>query len=297
MTPVPRVVAISFFVLLGSLSQARAAVTVAGAPDPSFASLELWLNAGTFAASTTSVSVWENQSGEAGRDALQVTPAAKPTYVASNPLFANRPTVHFDGGDVLQSALASTMNITGSQGRTIFVVFSENSANNRNVVGYGSNLTGQLFDVLLYTNEFDGHFHGGGNDTIGATTQTYADNRMTVGTISYDGSTVRTYQHDASFSGSLAAVNLGLNTGNSLFQVGGGIFPNYNLFQGDIAEVLVYSERLSDADRSAVDQYLFTKYTTSALAAVPEPTTFVVWAGLGLVSLGCVALRKKYRRA
>lgn len=32
-------------------------------------------------------------------------------------------------------------------------------------------------------------------------------------------------------------------------------------------------------------------------AAVPEPTTFVVWAGLGLASLGFVSVRKKFRKS
>ncbi|HSF93696.1 MAG TPA: thrombospondin type 3 repeat-containing protein [Thermohalobaculum sp.] len=140
----------------------------------------------------------------------------------------------------------------------------------KNVVGFGANATGQLFDVLLFNvlpaglppePRFTGHFHGGGNDTIGATTRFFSANDVTVGTISYDGAAVRTYQHNAAASGLLVAKSIALNTGDGAFRVGGGVYPNYNLFVGHIAEVLVYSEVLSDADREAVEAYLFTKYT------------------------------------
>ena len=287
--------AVALCLTTGGVCPADAGPLLLGVPDPSNPSLALWLNAGSLTTTTTSVSTWANQSGEAGRDAVQVTAAAQPTYVASNSLFANRPTVHFDGGDVLQSASAATLQIGGSLARTIFVVFSQDApGGNRNVVGYGANASNQLFDVLLYGNEFVGHFHGGTHDTITETTQSFGTGRLTIGAISYDGSTVRTYQHDTAFNGSLATKNIGLNTGNSLFQVGGGVYPGgvdpvYNSFKGDIAEVLVFSERLSDSDRVAVDQYLYAKYTTPA---VPEPTMPALLA----LALGTLGFRRRSAR-
>jgi hypothetical protein len=87
---------------------------------------------------------------------------------------------------------------------------------------------------------------------------------------------------------------LALATGNSAFVVGAGIHAPYNTYDGAIAEVLVYDEILSEADRLAIDNYLYTKYTTNFVETlpVPEPSSLLLLTGL----LGCTLVRRRTPR-
>lgn len=251
---------------------------------PVTSGLELWLDASTISAGTTSVSTWADQSGN-GRDAT-ASGSATPTYIASNAFFSGRATVSFDGNDFMSSALASSMGITGNSARTIFFAFSQDSSASRNILGYGTNSGGNLFDVAATGQRIAGHFFG--SPFVGSgSSQSFTLNQMTVGTALYDGTNFQTYLHDDAFSGLASSTAYALTTGDSNFRIGGGMYSSYNNFNGDIAEVLVYSGALSAADRSAIDGYLRTKYTT---AAVAEPGALAL-ACLGL--LGVFATRRR----
>ena len=195
------------------------------------------------------------------------------------------------------------MSITGAQPRTIFVAFKQDSLASKNVVGYGADGTGLTFDLLPYGGggaKIIGHMYGGGYDTIGATTQTYAANQLTVATMDYDGTNVHLFQHDQSFNGPIATQTMVLNTSNSAIQIGAGSFGGYNVWNGDIAEVLIYNGVMSSQDRIAVDNYLFTKYSMTPAAfeafitPAPEPGTGLLMFGALVVSLA-VKRRNKSR--
>src|SRR5688572_9984286 len=98
----------------------------------------------------------------------------------------------------------------------------------------------------------------------------------------YDSGVVSLFARTATGTAS-DSKSLTLNTGNSPIHIGAGVYPSYNSFDGDIAEVLVYGEALSADDRLAVQEYLWTKYTTP----VPEPAS----AGLLLIAGALIARR------
>jgi hypothetical protein len=159
--------------------------------------------------------------------------------------------------------------------------FNQNPAISRNILGYGANAGLQLFDIAAASTKVSGHFYG--TPFINGA-QTFAPNQMTVGTARYNGSTFELFQHDISSNGQTASANYNLNTGDSTINIGGGVYSPYNNFNGDIAEILVYSGALSDNDRISVDNYLYNKYTTNPVAIL-EPGTLALM-GILLVGLG-----------
>jgi hypothetical protein len=68
-----------------------------------------------------------------------------------------------------------------------------------------------------------------------------------------------------------------------------------NIFRGLVADVPFTS--LTFTASVSGDSIGFDQMEAMETNAVPEPTTFLIWPGLGLVSLGFVALRKQYRPA
>lgn len=270
---------------------ASAAVVTGGAPDPTHSGLQLWLDASSgVSAPGGKVAGWEDRSA-ANHDAAQGDTALQPTYVASNPAFASRPTLNFQSGAVLATLdNASTMGVTGTADRTVFVAF-RHAGGNADFMGYGTHGSGQIFDSSVYSGELMGHYYGGGFDTSGGG-PAYASGDLAVMTHQYDygtstgvvsvfGKTV-TAPVTASDSRTLA-----LNTGDSKVTIGRGSYP-LGAFSGDIAEILVYNEVLSPADRQAVEDYLFAKYTTP----VPEPASAVTLLAAGALGLATRRVRR-----
>src|SRR5688500_5452894 len=154
--------------IVGAAADLRGAVMSGSAPDASHPTLQLWLDASFGVSdSTGGVSAWEDRSA-ANHDAAQSNEALRPTYVASNPDFAARPTLSFSGvGDVISTVnTVFDMGVAGTADRTVFLVFTKRVNDNRNVAGFGTESTGQMFDSMVYSGELIGHYHGGGFDTI-----------------------------------------------------------------------------------------------------------------------------------
>jgi hypothetical protein len=258
---------------------ADAAVMSGGVPDATHATLQLWLDAGHGVShSGGAVTAWDDRSDK-NHDATTYV-GTSPTYVASDPNFATRPVINFTN-DALRIPSTTGWGISGTADRTIFVVFREAAPGNANLVGYGVANTGQMVDVLIHSGELAGHYHGSGFDTIGGG-PAYTAGTLGVGTHQYGTSLAAdTYLRTTTGTAS-DSVTKSLNTQDGPFYVGYGVYTPINGYSGEIAEVLVYSERLSETDRLAVQEYLWVKYTT-----VPEP------ASAGLLALGGLVLMRR----
>lgn len=280
--------------VVGSLAvPATAQVVTGGAPNPSHPGLQMWLDASSgVTESGGQVSYWDDRSA-ANHDAQQTDPALQPTYVAADPNFANRPTLGF-ASDLLTSVdSASAMGITGAANRTIFMVF-RHTGGNANITGYGTRAEGQIFDSAAHSGELIGHYYGGTYDTLGAG-PAYTAGDLAVMTHQYDGTNVAVFGKTVT-PGSNAPVSgsdtepQALNTGDSSFLIGQAVYsPEIPAMTGNIAEILIYNEVLSAGDRAAVEDYLYTKWTTP----IPEPGAAALLGGAALA----LAARRPRRRA
>lgn len=148
----------------------------------------------------------------------------------------------------------STVNISGSQARTLNVWFSSPSTTvNAAPVSTGSTGKGQLFDLYLKnTGVFGGHFYEGGWDTLTSPAEnpTYAANTWTMATLVYQGgTTVDVYKDGQLFK--TAKIPGQLNTTNSKLSVGaGGAYgPAYT---GLVDDVALWNRALSAAEIQSI---------------------------------------------
>lgn len=99
--------------------------------------LKLWLRGDLgVTLNGSNVSAWADQSGN-GNHVTQATGAKQPTFVASG--INNKPTLTFDGGDVLDGSVA----LTGAANWSLFVVLNFTSTGSaRQAVNIGNATTG-----------------------------------------------------------------------------------------------------------------------------------------------------------
>ncbi len=251
---------------VGPTTISEGTLTLLGNPFPAISGLQLRLDATTgVTLSGSTVTAWADQSGN-NRNA---TGGTSPTYVASNPAFNSRPTVHFNGSSqymsVVLTFLAGTSTpytIVGAVGRTsatapaYFLGNSTNSSSNGislqcgwkgdnslNLAQYGNDIQGT---VPVYTGSEVACLYGGKFDKTGST-----------GTAGH-----YIYYNDAQINSNTNTSGLTSSNSGTIGKVsiiqGGTVKQNY--FNGDIGEILVYNAALTNAQRQSVDAYLNSKW-------------------------------------
>ena len=227
--------------------------------------MALWLKADAGVTVTgTAVSTWADQSGHA-RDATQTTAAYQPMFVASNSAINNKPVVRFDGTD---DRMTFPLSVQGLSGMTIILVTACLRDQWNGPPGdYNTNApaicwhSGSWFGVSVgpWQRKIPWRFGGGlmAPEYIRPTSIGASFSRTT--TIK-NGTTASLYVNGEwvmDKTGEPATItDASQPTGYlAYFFAGGG-----NCFNGDFAEVIVYTRALSNAERLAVDGYLNTKY-------------------------------------
>jgi hypothetical protein len=202
----------------------------------SLGSLELWLDADALAlADGASVSTWTDRSGHA-RHATQGTAGSRPIFKTG--IVNGRAVVRFDGTDDHLSLPSFTMG-------TICVVAKYNSAN---FTDYDGLFTGQ--------SNTDHEMVFIGNSGSSAWYPNAAVARFVDGASSQDA--IPTLNQFNIYTATDAA---GLTA--SGYYVGRDRAQATRIWDGDIAEVIVFSTVLSASDRAKVENYLRTKYGIS----------------------------------
>lgn len=230
--------------------------------------LELWLRAdrGVFSDSgcTTptgdgnSVGCWQDQSGN-GAHAKQQGAIGVPTFDSSpTPLLNGNPVLNFTGSQLLESPSVTLSDLS------VFVVFNASNDgmvyehNNRGVESFGSNLfTGQSCAITVNRN-------GTETNKSGNSTSWGAGNISRIVTQAYNGTHLG---HTLSINNSPQGLGDCNSNGDPLSDPllrGVYIGARANLtccgLNGNIAEMIFFSENLPDVQKILVENYLSSKY-------------------------------------
>jgi hypothetical protein len=236
---------------------------------------------GSLVAVDGAVARWNDKSGNA-RHATQATSGNRPLRKAAvqNGLGVLR----FDGTDFLESS--DFGDLTSGASLTIFAVIKRgDSTLNQTILSkYGkSNVDdGNTADGWLWrckNTSLDGMLFGGTTDESGGASNSTASSgasldsfavfsvRASAGAISAASMT----RNNSALTSSATATAAETLTDNSYAVTIGALRYSFNysanqflqLFNGDIAELVVYTAALSNNDRTAVNQYLMTKWGIS----------------------------------
>jgi Concanavalin A-like lectin/glucanases superfamily/Fibronectin type III domain len=243
--------------------------TPASGTDMPLAGMRLWLKAdsGVEAAPSGSVSQWLDQSGN-GNNALQlpvnnvVTIANQPT-VTLNAL-NGRPVIQFSEASNQWFNLPSTLMNGATQGE-VFVVVKAATASPSNVRGlwhFGANGGGYPnFDQNIYDS-----FGSSVLNEVG-TPESLVSNYSIFNVSSQAGQWVARVNGETLVS---SAINTVAFASNPLLGSNGS-----QAFDGQIAEIIIYSNVLTSAQRAAVGQYLIGKYNLSGITLPANPTNLI----------------------
>ncbi len=205
-------------------------------PD-SVSGIYYWFKADTLSLNDgDAVTTWTDSSGSA-RNATQATASAKPTYKTS--LLNGKPVVRFDGGDSL-----ATASSTVTQPLTTFIVSRASVMKNQIRFTMGSN--------YVYNDTTSGaSFYAGG------TPYTFTTNVLQWNIWDYASNGASS---DIVVNGGTPTTGNPGSTGTATgAKIGDHTSGGFGL-EGDIAEIIVYSGSLSNADREKIRRYLTEKY-------------------------------------
>jgi len=233
--------------------------------------LQLWLDAsdastlfdattgGSLVAADGAVARWEDKSGNA-RHATQSTSQSRPLRKTSQQ--NSKDALLFDG---VNDLLAVPCNLSGSSGITVFFVHKRVAASTVYAFSNYQYTPGDGAGILCSSNTSSAISAQGrpdGSASFRSTASGAATTNYVVGTARWNGASLFSYANGGSES-SVSAPNETLQSANSV--VFGAAYANDPFFiqpfsNISIGEIIVYNFALSDANRSAVESYLMSKW-------------------------------------
>lgn len=270
------------------------AFTGNGQAPTNYAGLNLWLDASDVSSTMlngTSVTNWTDKSGtghSATNSAGTAPIIATNSTLAAAGASAGR-VVRFNGSTTI---LGVTGNLTFLAGKPYTIIAMEVANNNGGTASYyiGTDPTGTDNALQIgYRNSGDFTLAQYGDDFDYTTTFTYPQARMWTCKANNGGAGGRViYLNGTSVatSGNTAALNT--PTGGYI----GASFGKAEHYNGDLAEIIVYTNALTDAQRTNVETYLLNKWTTGLPGVATA--SFTVSPATVTIASGVTATDKLY---
>jgi hypothetical protein len=224
--------------------------------------LKLWLRADSgVVLNNGAVETWQDVSGS-GNHASQSNSNFQPSFI--NNALHNKPALRFNGTNKYLNG--TTIPNINTSSLTIFIV--------ANGTGYVGNQISPFFGINFYPNQFV-FGRSSINQCLIATNTSIYDNglKSSNNTLPNTGFTYKIFEYTKNFNvisrlyvngilqnSTFSAGQVGpFSNGN--YYIGFGSLSNYlDFYNGDIAEIILYSDFISESDRIAVENYLMNKY-------------------------------------
>jgi hypothetical protein len=248
----------------------KGSTSTGSSPATITTNLALWLKADAITGTSSggSLATWLDSSA-AGNNATQATSGTQPTYITNQ--INGYPIVRFNGAQNMAISLAALV----SSSYTIIVVEARAASGTQYLLGSNSNTpysvmneniqfgyrAGTTFTLAQYSND------------LNATISDYSTKTFNIDEGTLDTSVGHTiYQNGTSIaSNSNVTPATVLNAPEIGGAAGGGAF------NGDIAEIIIYSTILTTAQRQNIEMYLGNKYGITTAAASSQSVDLQEW--------------------
>jgi hypothetical protein len=253
-------------------------------------------NPNALPADNAQIGFWGDSSGNA-RNATQAVVAQQPRFITNT--VNGKPVIRFDGSST--AGQGDFMNITGGalantdlSKLTLFIVSNDNrnagDANNKDILSTRDNKGNGWVETYEPSSAQQRYVHIG----LGSTSNSVVDDNLTTDKfhlleLRRDGLNIE-LGHDGALQVSdrldeFKPTTLGVT------QIANNNNDVNRFLRGDIAEIIAFDNtKLTDAQRSQVEQYLLNKYAITPAAPVPEPTSL---AFLGLAGAAVLGRRRR----
>ena len=229
-------------------------------------SLKAWFKASTIAqADNTLVSSWGDASGD-GWNATQATRSARPTFHTNE--LNGKPVVRFDGSDFL--SIGNTFQLN-SQAVTIYIVKKPVSASAQNVF-LSAGLSGSNSTAILSYQQYQSTSTLSTHNVLIEPVSPFGHQnfqRWSYNVLRASASSVR-FRINGHQSVALSPVSAGTTEGLNIGAHYDGTSSPTVMFNGDIAEVVIYNAVHTDAEVLKVERYLAGLYGVAPYLVVMD---------------------------
>lgn len=232
-------------------------------------SLELWLKANTGVTGSSPVTSWADQSG----NVLDATAVNSPTLITDALNF--NPTINFDGTSARFTTGSLALFSTNTSPVSIIVVFDTDASGGEKFLLMQDQTSGtdnvELgYDIGAGSGSGNFGYGVGGTDATIAASGTISDNTFTImsslilnsGTAPANVNIFRNGENLTPSNDNNGFMDAGgYNTASAILNIGARNTGTPDGFHdGDIAELIVYTQQLSASDRQQIESYLAIKY-------------------------------------
>lgn len=225
----------------------------------------LWMetsNAGSVLTNGTSVTNWVDQSGN-GFDVFQGTAENQPTLSAPVAAIKNQRVLDFDGNDYLANALDGVF--TGGYA-TVFIVCDDDHDESEYIIDMRANgaLSRRMFRTEAAAIGYYAMRDGGGGNLQFADPDT---NAFEYYTVVFNGNASKAYVNGR--EDDTATISTDASGSLVEFVIGARMTTYSGGFDGRLAEIIIYTNALSDVERHKIEFYLSRKYFATPTQTLP----------------------------